>query len=614
MATPAPPTGGSGNGNGNGGGNGQPNSPALPSPVPGKLTDPQGKDISQGQTKPKPDPNKEVQDLKPSVDPGGFPSGFDVDPTHVWYTSYLIRNHQTAFDRAPRNLLDTLDGHKHVCGVGSGPEAFERAYDEISGRYLDVWAVSVVAVGGVSTGLTITANNYVRAEYASNPALGTPTSLKPVPEVIRIPPDYGKAPFLGWRTGGGDNFAEKIINEALGAIGSAIQWLIREVMDKALKHGKVGQITPGGDDVELPLVAAAWRKVAQDAEKSGADLDAAIGYLRNPDASAVEWQSAMKQFTSSLWGTASWGKGAGSPVAQGYDWKHPPLHMTRQPVLRILVDIANKIAAILDSFATAVRDVRKVIEHEYIEAGKELVQSDSVKNFLKDLGSLFTGPAGLAENFLDNLNETALNAGVDRYNNRTHELARQLKELRPVLDEAQRTVPTFQAEEARAQSVGARSIEGYGTEHNWTVPGDQATNHRYPIDLANQEDMKVDNQTAHGIDRHVGLTAEQLQRRMRDANPTPPAASSFYDLNTAQQFVQSAIDRQQAFIAQKILDDPNAALQPFKVDFWPQVTGMSVTTPNGTPVPVHNVKVRLQLTDDGRQPPFIVVTAFPDSP
>ncbi|MFJ4910601.1 RNase A-like domain-containing protein [Streptomyces sp. NPDC093249] len=587
--------------------------PAVPSPVPGKLYDPQGKDISQGQTLKPPDPDKEVQDLKPSVDPGGFPSGFDVDPTHVWYTSYLIRNHQTAFDKAPRHLLGTLEGHKHVCGVGSGPEAFERAYDDISGRYLDVWAASVVAVGGVSTGLTITANNYVAAEYASHPSWGAPTSLKGIPDVIRTVPDYGKAPFLGWRTGGGDTFAEGIINEVLGVIGTAIQWVIREAMEKALHHGKVGQITPGGDDIELPLVAAAWRKVAQDAEKSGADLDAAIDYLRNPDAAAVEWQSAMKQFASSLWGTASWGKGAASPVAQGYDWKHPPLHMTRQPVLRILVDKARVIADILDAFATAVRDVRKVIEHEYIEAAKELAKSDSFKNFLKDVGSLLTGPAGLAKNFLDNLNEGALNAGVDRYNNKTHDLARQLNDLRPVLDEARRSVPGFMAEEARAQTVGARSIEGYGKDHNWTVAPGQETVHPYPIDLANQEDMKVGNQSAHTIDRHVGLTPEQLQRRMRDANP--PAASSFADLTTAQRFVQEAIDRHSAEIAQKIKDNPNAAIpmDPFTIDFTPQVTGVSVTSPNGTPVPVHNVKVRLQLAPD-RQPPFIVVTAFPDSP
>ncbi|MCX4979674.1 RNase A-like domain-containing protein [Streptomyces sp. NBC_00572] len=603
---PPPPVGGSGNG--------QPNVPAVPSPAPGKLYDPQGKDISQGQ--PPPDPNKQVQDLKPSVDPGGFAGGFDVDPPHVWYTSYLIRNHQTGFHQAPQRLLGTLDGHPRVCGVGSGPEAFAKAYEDVSGRYLDVWAAAVAAVGGVSAGLTITANNYVKAEYASNPALGTPTSLKPVPDVIRTPPSYGKAAYLGWRTGGGGgNFAERIINNVLGQIGNAVQGLIREAMDKALNHGKVGQITPGGDDLELPKVRDAWRKISDDAKESGKNLDDAIAYLRNPDAAAVEWQSAMHQFTASLWGTASWGKGGNSPVAHGYDWKHPPSgQQGRRPVLQILIDIAWKIADILQLFTKEVEDVRDVIEKEYLHAAKECMELDSVKDFLKDVGSLLLGgPAGLAKQFLDNLDEGKLNTGVDKYNNNTHQLADQLNALRPVLDEARRSVPSYQAEEARAQTVGARTIEGYETTHNWTVPGDLKTNHRYPIDLANQEDMKVGNQTAHAIDRHVGLTPEELQRRMRDASPTPPRASTFYDLATAQHYVQAAIDRETAQIAQKILNDENGNLL-FTVDFSPAVTGVTVTGPNAQPVPVHNVKVRLQFTDDGRQPPFIVVTAFPETP
>ncbi|MFI1977843.1 WXG100 family type VII secretion target [Streptomyces wedmorensis] len=151
---------------------------------------------------PPPDPVKEVQGMKPSVDPGGFPSGFDVSPTHVWYASYLIRNLQTAFNRPPGRLLDTLDDHKHVCGIGSGPSAFVAAYTEISALCLEVRALAVVAVGGVSTGLTITANNYVRAEYASIPGGGAPTSLKAVPDVIRQPPHHGRAADLGWAGSG----------------------------------------------------------------------------------------------------------------------------------------------------------------------------------------------------------------------------------------------------------------------------------------------------------------------------------------------------------------------------------------------------------------------------
>ncbi|MFI9117426.1 RNase A-like domain-containing protein [Streptomyces venezuelae] len=603
---PPPPGGGSGNGNGNG----QPNVPAVPSPSPGKLYDPQGKDISQGQ--PPPDPNKQVQDLKPQVAPAAFASGFDVNPLHVWYTSYLIRNHQSAFDKAPRRLMDTLRGHQHVCGVGSGPEAFERAYEEVSGEYLEVWAASVVAIGGVSTGLTLTANNYIQAHYASNPSLGTPTSLKPLPDVIRIPPYYGLVPYLGWRTGGGDNFAEQLVNDILGVLGTAVQWLIRQVMDKALNHGRVGQITPGGDDLAIPKVAAAWKQIAIDAKSSGDDLDAAVNYLKNPDSAATEWQDAMGQVTSDLWGTATWGKGSGAAVAQGYNWKRS---MNDQPVLRVLIDTANKIADALDAFAKEVHDVRKVIENEYVRAAKDLLETDSVKNFLEDLAAaVFGGPPAVAKQFLDNLNEGVLNAGVDRYNANTHQLAQNLKNLLPALREARRSVPSFQAEEARAQSVGARAIEGYGTGHKWTVPGDQATNHTYPIDLANQEDMTVGNQAAHVIDRHVGLTPEELQRRMRD-DSNAPRASAFPDLATAQRLVQEAIDKRSADISQEIQTNPNNPNTiTYLVPFGSDVTGVSVDTSNGVPTPVHNVLIRIQLVNDGRQPPFIVVTAFPERP
>lgn len=94
--------------------------------------------------------------------------------------------------------------------------------------------------------------------------------------------------------------------------------------------------------------------------------------------------------------------------------------------------------------------------------------------------------------------------------------------------------------------------------------------------------MKVGNQTAHAIDRHVGLTPEQLQRRMRDASP--PSASSFYDLTSAQSYVQTAIDRQTTQIAQKILADVNGQYV-FTVDFSPAVTGVTVDSPSGAASP-----------------------------
>ncbi|MEV5674410.1 RNase A-like domain-containing protein [Streptomyces sp. NPDC052179] len=605
MATPPPPPPGSAGNSG-----GPPTTPAVPSPAPGKLYDPQGNDISQAQ--PKPDPVKEVQSLKPSVDPGGYVSGFDVDPGHVWYTSYLIRNHQSDFHKAPKYLLDALEGHKHVCGIGSGPSEFVQQYNAVTALYLEVWAKAVVAVGGVSTGLTITANNYVSAEYASHPSWGAPTTLKAVPEVIRTPPPYGKVADLGWGGGdGGGAWGDRIIDNVMGEVGRALHWLLEQALRRALRHGKVADITPGGNDDDLPKVAALWRKVAEDAEKSGRDLDAAIGYLRDPGPSPVsgEWQAAMGQFTGSLWGTRPWGKNAPSPVSQGYRWKHMS---GQQPVLQILIDTARKIADLLDRFADAVRAVRKVIEQVYIQAAKDCMELDNFKGAAEDIFRLVIGNVvGLAEQFIENIDTPKLDSGVNRYNADTQVLAQQMKGLTDALEEARKSVPTFLAEEARAQSIGARSIEGYEPKHNWTVPGDSASNHTYPIDLANQEDMKVGTQTTHPIDRHVALNPEQLQQRMRDQHP--PAASSFTDLTSAQRFVQSTIDRNEAEITQKLTANPTGQFVLPKTPFT-DVTGSTVTSATGLPADTHNVIVRIQGVDDGRVPPFIVVTAFPESP
>ncbi|WP_234439296.1 MULTISPECIES: WXG100 family type VII secretion target [Streptomyces] len=213
---------------------------------------------------PPPDPVKEVQGMKPSVDPGGFPSGFDVSPTHVWYASYLIRNLQTAFNRPPGRLLDTLDDHKHVCGIGSGPSAFVAAYTEISALCLEVRALAVVAVGSVSNGLTITANNYVRAEYASIPGGGAPTSLKAVPDVIRQPPHHGRAADLGWAGSG----------RGAGRGGSARERVPQDLSALAERSG------PGG-------APGVWREIADhvDAWPRGVDAKLAawvpgVGELR----------------------------------------------------------------------------------------------------------------------------------------------------------------------------------------------------------------------------------------------------------------------------------------------------------------------------------------------
>ncbi|MFD4015858.1 hypothetical protein [Streptomyces sindenensis] len=78
---------------------------------------------------------------------------------------------------------------------------------------------------------------------------------------------------------------------------------------------------------------------------------------------------------------------------------------------------------------------------------------------------------------------------------------------------------------------------GFGTRGVLRRPrADRESNHKYPLDLANQEGTVG----AHVVDKHVGKTDEQLEQRLRDqqiVRPSgirPEAVSTFTTLADAQ--------------------------------------------------------------------------------
>jgi hypothetical protein len=103
------------------------------------------------------------------------------------------------------------------------------------------------------------------------------------------------------------------------------------------------------------------------------------------------------------------------------------------------------------------------------------------------------------------------------------------------------SAPTFRAEAARAESFGARALTDFKNDPLYTVSGDDESNHKYPLDLANQEGMLG----SHVVDKHVGKTDEQLEQRLRDqriVRPSgirPEAVSSFGSLADAQRYTQA---------------------------------------------------------------------------
>lgn len=613
SATPSAPSGGSSSVPSTGGSSPAPE-PSTPEPSPGGLKDPQGKDISRQDTgSARRQRVEELKGMKPA--PPGNSVGFDIQPQHVHYAAFRLRNGHYDFKDDSRSLVDTLDEYAHAAGCGSGPDAFATAYAKVAARFLEVWAKAAVGVGGAAVGLTVTANNYAAAEHAAHPTPAPVPAKQQLPDVIRSTHPYGPAAELGW--GGGNAPDESRFGDVIAdGVGGALSWvgsdILRPVLKHALRHGKVADITPGGDDIDLPKIAEAWRMAGKDAKRAADGFDEAIAYLTNSAPAHSEWQDAMQTFCSSIWGTTAWGK-----ESFGRKWNHKD---GQRPALDVLCDTAREVGTGCDKLSTAVVKVRSAITDVYIDAAKKTFEIKGIS----DLMELAGGPAEYAVEFIANIDTGRLNHAVQAYNQTAHALADNVSKLKEALDEAFLSVPTYAAEEARAESFGARSLNDFRKEHKWTDPA-EAQNGNFKIDLAGQEGIG----NSHIIEKHVGKTDDQLLQRFRDdlksnGQPYPGSSSTFLTIGEGQKFTQRSISASgtdiQAWLANQ--PDPNPRNRTLSLplyDAGSDVTGRTVSKVDyvnyGENAPVRDVhKVKTLLRWDGSlRPPFIVYTSYPTS-
>ncbi|MFG1805641.1 RNase A-like domain-containing protein [Streptomyces sp. NPDC049040] len=551
--------------------------------------------------------------------PPNASGGFDVKPSNLYHASYQVRDEQFTFDKAARTLMDALSGHEQLAGKGTGPGKLAAAYLATARLFFDVWGAAVVSIGGASVGFTATANNYAAADwYTNRKQYGPPPHQEP-PWVMRVPTYYGEVPDLTWR--GTDADSDHAIVRALGHIPDFVADHTQGLLDQVLRLGRMYEITPGADKDELRTIAAAWGTISGAGSTSADSLDDIVGTITNQRNGA--WQKAMWTFCQTIWGTSAWGGPQGAKGGYpGQDFgTRPALGAARRPIVAVLGDTATAVQSALLDLVDAADKVTAVSEPAAEHAAKEMAKDmakNAVHNPFRALADLT--PFGAVDltaqmvmSFRSHMDYAGINAAVDAYNETCTGLAATLGDLGEVLQEAKESAPTFNAEEARAEAFGGRSLNDFKDKHLWTLQTDSADVHKYPVDLVNQEGLRG----AHPIDRHVDKTDAQLVQRMRDQKPD--AASTYRDLDSAQAYTQQCLDIRAGDIQDWINGGAVPKSRAFPVDFGSTgpVTGRSVTEAayNASPrnpavTESHGVTVVLKYAQ-GLTPPFVVLTSYP---
>ncbi|MFV6028997.1 RNase A-like domain-containing protein [Streptomyces sp. NPDC056264] len=565
------------------------------------------------------------------------PGGFDVQPLHLYQVSAALSVEQQSFHKALVQFLDVHAGYSKVGGSGTATAEFATQYAAVVALLMEAHGKAVVAIGGAAVGFTTTANNFRQADAATHPLSPSFVPQAP-PQVISAPPAYPAPPPFGVRDGNAvDEFAD--IFDGGDIPGS----LMRTVIEEALRTGRALEILPLPNYLRVNQLSQAWLPYQTGVGIIQGQLTATIDVIT--DHANGDWHGAMLQFVSSVWGTTAWGKNTA-----GYEWGHkPPTGAgTSLPVFGVLSTTAQILAQAVRTYAEAAEKVRtelREILHKAIKDALALLEvtdfRDFIGNFVERLKKLWKS---LGAAVLLSIDTDAVNAAVDTYETTLRAQTQKVKGLLEPLQEASRAVPTFQSESARAEAFGARSLFEFDRS---IVPLNEQSRdpgNRFGIDLASMEwetnpyqaspnDPLRPGKDGHTIDRHVGLTMDQLRMRVRDQGVD---ASAFPDLPAAQKHVQAALNdpdnirtieqwmgRQKQRVANGTFNPASAPdIRVFTVKDASGnniVTGSSVSSSdfasqgfNAQPTQVHSVKLVLAYSPESGT--FYVRTAYPTPP
>ncbi|MCJ1681169.1 hypothetical protein MTF65_28225 [Streptomyces sp. APSN-46.1] len=591
----------------------------------------------------------------PGPTPAQPPAGsgnIDVKPSLVWTVSGRVAGQQDGMMRGANTLLQELQKYPDAGGAGTEAEKFAQAYKKIGNRWLEVWGKSVVSVGGVAVGFTETANAYTKADAAAHPKPGQAAEQRPLPTVIDKEPKFGSVPDIKW---GDDDGGDDLIRGAMEGIPEIVRDLLQPVAKHVFRVGKVADVHPFPEQHYLNSHCHSWMNASTVVTTAADNLTMAIGQITNHQ--RADWEAAMRTFCSALWGGTAWGQSR-----HGYQWAHTTgphgsqVATGSEPVMTVLKDVAIKISDCLREYAEAAVELNHDVFEELKRAMRQAATSilddlekakdkPSLKNIVGAVTSVASGAGGVGGlllkfdvNTVLNLDKAKLNRIVDKYTDIVDGLTTRMDALKAPLDEAHMSAPKFEAGVARAHGFGARSLNDFKHEQQWTVQG---SNGNMAFDLAANEYLGG----GHTLDKHVGKTDEQLAQRLRDqsdpsntwpegAKPSIGGSSSFKTIADAQRLTEQNLRLKQAEIDAWIASNPPEGKNMAFESPTPngEVSGSYVSkqpTPNqdGSPgtipgtgykdhgldakaVDVKYVKTVLKY-DSSLDPPYIIYTSMP---
>ncbi|MEU8761069.1 RNase A-like domain-containing protein [Streptomyces sp. NPDC048659] len=575
----------------------------------------------------------------------GGSGAIDVKPSDLWSVSGRVAAQQDFLMRGARTLLEELGKYPDAGGAGSEAGRFAQAYKKIGNRWLEVWAKSVVSVGGVAVGFTETANAYTLADAAANPQPGKTAEQRPRPAVIDKDPVFPSVPDIKWGDDdGGDDF--------LRGLMEGIPEIVRDVLQPLAKHvfrvGRVADVHPFPQQHYLNSLCHSWMNVSLVLTTGADQLTQTVGTITNHQ--RADWEAAMRTFCSALWGATAWGQ-----RREGYQWAQtagsgpgtPRLPTGSEPVMTVLKDTADAMATILREYAEAAvdlnRDVADELHRAMWKAAKEILEDlakpKSPKDLLSGITSVIGKGAGLILSFdvktVLNIDTAKLNRIVDTYTGILDGLTTRMDALKGPLDEAHLSAPKFEAGVARAHGFGARALEEFKDSQVWLKVD---ANGNYDLDLAANEYMG----DGHTLDKHVGKTDEQLAQRLRDqqangptlawpyGKPKPSASSAFPNYERAQELTEYNLNHNKAAIEAWIKGPPppaegsvqdfhatapngeNSGRSVFKQpqDVNDPKSGYKQSGMGAEAYDVQGIDTRIRY-DSGRNPPFTVMTSMP---